>query len=36
MPRILVVGKDPSALARTIRATRNMSFDAGVVEELEG
>lgn len=27
MPRILVVGDDPSALARTIRTTRQLGFD---------
>ncbi|MFP3916133.1 MAG: hypothetical protein ACLFWM_14735 [Actinomycetota bacterium] len=27
MPRILVVGEDPSALARTVRTTRALGFD---------
>lgn len=27
MPRILVVGDDPSTLARTIRTTRQLGFD---------
>lgn len=27
MPRILVVGDDPSTLARTIRTTRELGFD---------
>lgn len=27
MPRILVVGENPSTLARTIRTTRQMGFD---------